>query len=284
MKAPLLSLALVLSTGSILTAAEVQRGASLEEVRATLGVPRGQLHVAGRQVLYYERGEVELQNGRLTRVALRSAEEHVLLVTREERLRGEREIRRAQLRAEGAALRERKLADPAFQAAPVAYQVAFWEDFARRYPEVSCVEPLTIARLRFNEQIEARRQREEQANRLTEMEERVAAAERQQVYYAVRSFSPRYERSHCQTTGLGPITYTFFDSPLPPYTTPSGNPAGNLTSPFFNVPVTHATLSGQSEPGWPRWEPVDQGPREDRSDRSHGRGFGAGAGLFRERM
>lgn len=264
--------ALVAASG--LVAAEIRSGASLEEVHATLGQPRGQLHVGGRQVLYYERGGVELQNGAVTQVNLRSPEEHAIRADREARQREEREARRAQIMAAGIALRDRKLADPAFQAAPVAYQVAFWDDFARSYPEVSCGEPLAIARLRLNEQLEARRQRDEQANRLAKIEERVAAAERQQVFYPVRSFSPYYERHHHRSAGLGPITYTFFDSALPPYSTPSGNPAGNLTGP---------ALPGQGGQGWPRWEPVDRGYREDRSDRSQGRTFGAGAGRFRER-
>src|SRR5438132_7472297 len=79
--------------------------------------------------------------------------------------RDERQARAAQMRAEGSALRERKLADLAFQAAPLAYQVAFWEDFSQRYPEVSCAEPLMIARLRLNEKQKERRWREALADR-----------------------------------------------------------------------------------------------------------------------
>jgi len=267
MKAPVLWFALALSTGSILPAAEVQPGASLEEVYATLGTPTGQLHRGGRHVLYYERGEIELQNGTLTRVALRSPEEHAIRVAREEQLRGEREARRALGLAEGTALRDRKLADASFQAAPVAYQVAFWEDFARRYPEVSCSEPLTIARLRLNEQIQDKLKWDKKENRLAEIEERYAAADRSPVYYPVRTYyTHSYRRHHGDSAGLGPITYTFFDTPLPPYTTPSGNPAGNPAS------------SEPDDQNWPRWE---QG---DHPGRQHGRSFAAGSHGFRERM
>ena len=90
MKAPALWFTLVLAGGTGLAAAEVRPGASLEEVRGTLGLPRGQVQVAGRQVLYYERGEVELQNGAVTRVALRSEEEHASLTARQERQLNER--------------------------------------------------------------------------------------------------------------------------------------------------------------------------------------------------
>jgi len=281
MKAPTLWFALVLTTGIAVTAAEVRRGASLEEVRDTLGQPRGQVHVAGRQVLYYERGEVELQEGAVTRVALRSEEEHAILTARQERQRDERDARRVQLIAEGSALRDRKLADPAFQAAPLAYQVAFWEDFVRRYPDVSCVEPLTIARLRLNAQFEDQRERDEQADRLSAIEERFAAAERRPVIYPLFTSSTYYSHRyhHHQPFGLGPITYTIYDSPLPSYTTPSGNPAGNLTGgSIFGMKSSNPALPRWSETEEPRWG------RGYRPERQSDRGFSAGARGFRGRI
>ena len=281
MKAPALWFALVIATASGLTAAEVRRGASLEEVRGTLGSPRGQVQVAGRQVLYYERGEVELQDGAVTRVALRSEMEHAILTARQERQRDEWEIRRAQMRVEGSALRDRKLADPAFLAAPLSYQVAFWEDFVQRYPEVSCVEPLTLARLRLNAQFEDLRRRDEQADRLAAIEERFAAADRRPVIYPLFSSSPYYSHRHHhhQPFGLGPITYTFYDTPQPPYTTPSGNPAGNLTggSIFNDVKPSNPALPRWGEQEDSRWD------RGNRSARQPGRGFTAGSRGFRGR-
>lgn len=280
MKAPALWFALVLATGTVLTAAEIRRGASLEEVRDTLGWPRGQVQVAGRQVLYYERGEVELQAGAVTRVALRSEEEHAILTARQERQLNERETRRLQQMAEGSALRDRKLADPAFLAAPLAFQVAYWEDFVRRYPEVSCVEPLTIARLRLNAQFEDQRERDEQADRLDAIEERFAAVERRPVIYPLFTSSPYYSHRHHhhQPFGLGPITYTIYDAPLPPYTTPSGNPAGNLTG---------GSIFGMkpSNPALPRWGDSEESrwSRGYRSDRPSGRGYTAGSRGFRGR-
>jgi len=180
-----------------------------------------------------------------------------------ERQRSEREARRAQIIAAGTALRDRKLLDATLLAAPVAYQVAFWEDFARRYPEVSCVEPLTIARLRLNEQLEEKRRHEVEASRLAEIEERLAAADRQREYYPVRTYSPYYGHRHYQSAGLGPFTYTFFDKPLPPYSTPSGNPAGNLTGPLINMPSTNPALPEWNEPSRPHRDREERGDHRD---------------------
>ena len=277
MKAPLLCLGFALSAGSVLASAELQRGASREEVRATLGVPSGQLLLGGRQVLYFERGEVELQNGSVTRVNLRSLEEHAILTAREQRMREDRDTRRAQSVAEGTALRDRKLADPTFLSAPVSYQVIFWEDFARRYPAVSCAEPLMIVRLRFNEQQEERRRSDERADRLAEREERFAV-EHQPVIYPLYTSSRRSRgHHHDQSFGLEPITYTFFDKTLPVYTSPSGNPAGSLSSGLFDPSVRNP--AGQNRGDRER----SRRDCEDYSRRSHGRGAAGGSGRFRER-
>jgi hypothetical protein len=275
MKAPVRWLVVAVTAGASLAAAEVRRGALLEEVRDTLGSPRGQVQVAGRRVLYYDRGEIELQDGTVTQVALRSEAEQSVLMARQERQRGEWESRRLQLMAEGTALRDRKLADPTFLAAPLSYQIAFWEDFVRRYPEVSCVEPLTIARLRLNEQMEEKRKREAETSRLAEIEERLAAADRRPMIHPLFTSSPYYSHRyhHHQPFGLGPITYTFYDKPLPPYTTPSGNPAGNLTGgSIFGMKPSNPALPRWTEPQEARWD------RRHRSDRQQpGRGFADGS-------
>ncbi len=277
MKVPIVCLGLALSNGSILASVEVQRGVSLEEVRFILGVPSGELLRGGRQVLYFERGEVELQNGTVTRVNLRSPAEHAILAAREERMREDRDVRRAQRVAEGTALRDRKLADSAFQVAPLSYQVAFWEDLARRYPEISCAEPLMIARVRLSEQQEERRRSDELADRLADREER-AAVERQPAMYPLYTYSHRSRgHHHDQSFGLEPVTYTIFDQPLPVYTTPSSNPAGSPNGGFFNPPARN--------PGGQKRDDRERSRQdcEDNSRRSHGHGAGGGSGRFRER-
>ena len=158
--------ACVLSASPFAMAAEVQTGDSRADVRNALGVPRGQAKIDGRQVLYFERGEVELVGDTVTRVALRSPEEQQALDASEARNREERATRQNQLLAEGAGLRDRKMADAHFNDAPLVYQVSYWENFTRAYPGVSVVEPLTIARLRLNEQLDAQRVHDEQAARI----------------------------------------------------------------------------------------------------------------------
>jgi hypothetical protein len=267
-------LALVISTGSVLMATDLQPGASLEEVRVALGMPSGQLLLGGRQVLYFERGEVELQKGMVTRVNLRSPEEHAILRARDERLRVEREASRGQMRAEGTVLRERKLADPAFQAAPLAYQVAFWEDFSRRYPEVSCTEPLMLARLRLSEQLEENRRREELVERQADREERITGEEWTGIFPLYTSAHRFRWHHHHQAFGREPVSYTLFDKPLPPYTTPSGNPAGNLFAPSAGNPVVQNGIDRE----------YARHDHENHAGRSHGRGPAGGGGRFRERL
>ena len=220
-----LSLFLLLSLPLVLTAAEVQRGDTLNEVRTVLGAPRGQVRAGDRLLLYYDRGEVQLQAGAVTRVALLSVADYDALQIRRAadavRFREENELRSARLGVEGEALKARKLADPSFQAAPVAYQVAFWEDFSRRYPGVSSSEQLTIARLRLAEQLEQKRSRDLQEERLADLEARVNEAEARasEVRYAT-AYPGRYYSSYGRSSGrssngLWPVEYHFADTQYP---------------------------------------------------------------------
>jgi hypothetical protein len=255
MKTRVICLAFALAT--MLPADEVRPGESLDRVRAVLGIPNGEVQLGDRVLLYYDRGSVELQEGRVTKVALRSEDEHALLLARETRLRAEREEQRARLLAEGTALKDRKLADGSFQSAPISQQIAFWEDFARRYPGVSVAEPLSIARLRLNERIAEQRRRDEELRRLDEIERRLAAAESEPVHYRVRTFPTYYgHRPHYREFGLGPITYTFYDAPLPAYVTP--------TTPVITPLVGDPAQPFRREYSPFRGEPGRQNLREDR--------------------
>src|SRR5579884_2000173 len=57
---------LLLAVPALALARDVHLGDSLEEVRSALGEPRGQARLDGRLVLFYDRGEVELVDGRVT--------------------------------------------------------------------------------------------------------------------------------------------------------------------------------------------------------------------------
>jgi len=284
MKAPVFSLALAVSMAPFLSAAEVEAGASLEEVRAVLGTPKGQAVTDERHVIYYERGEIELRDGRVVRVALRTPEEHAAQVARDERLRVEQEARRAQLVAEGTALRDRKLADASFLAAPVAFQVTFWENFARSYPGVSCAEPLTIARLRLNEQLEEKLRKNEEITRLAELEARDAAAEREKPVYYHIGYSPyRGGRGHdrYRPFGLGTVNYTYYDAPRPVYTTPTSP----VINPFSRDPAQperrdYRGDDSDSSPG--RWG--NGGRPEQRGHHGHRDWSGADSGHRRDKF
>jgi hypothetical protein len=254
MPAPRLALILVLAALPAV-ADEIRPGDSLADVKSALGPPRGQVNVDGRSVLYYERGEVELTNDSVTRIALRTPEEHAALAAREERQRAVREARRAQLVAEGIALRNQKLADPDFKSAPLAYQVSFWESFAAAYPGVSVLEPLTIARLKYGEQLAAKQAKEQELARAAAREERLAELDRDQRVYPLYTSSPYYRRYRhgYDPVSFGDISYNFFPSPLPPYTTPSGSPAGVLRSPVYNPPATNPALPDRDDDRNDRW-------------------------------
>lgn len=255
MKSPAFLALLTLSVP--LCAADPALGATFAEVRTALGLPKGLAQADDRQLLYYDRGQVELSGGRVSRVALRTIEAqaaHAAKVAADEaRIRGENEQRRARLKDEGEALKAAKLADDRFAAAPLAYQVSFWEDFARKYPGVDCREPLTIARLQLAEQLEEKRERAEQAARLAELEARLAESESRAsfVAYAGRGYGRRWRDRHDDRPfTVWPVEYRFYDSPQPYATSP--------TLPIMNLP----------QPA-PRAE-----ARHEHPGRGHGRGQG----------
>ncbi len=247
MKTPAFLALLALSVP--LCAADPAVGATFAEVRATLGLPKGLAKAGDRQLLYYDRGEVELRDGLVHRVTLRSSEAQEIhaakVAASEARLREESEQRRARLQGEGEAVKAAKLADARFHAAPLAYQVSFWEDFARRYPGVDGREPLVIARLQLAEQLEEKRERAEQAGRIAELEARLAAAETRVTYasYPWQGYSRRgRDRHDDRPYTLWPVTYRYYDSPQPYATSP--------TLPILNLPVvTTRTETRHGHPG-----------------------------------
>lgn len=247
---------LTLVAAPLAWASAVTPGVSLADVRGELGRPTGVMQIGERHLLYYPHGLVELVNERVTRVELRTPEEQAGLEQREARRRAEREERRMTVMAEGTALRDRKLADATFAAAPAAYQVAFWEDFARRYPEVSCVEPLTIARLKLGEELEKKSRAREDAQRIAELETRLAAAG-EGPFYGVR-YHGGY-RGYYHEFALWPVKYTYYDAPLPVYTTP--------TTPVINAFPNDPRSDDWRAPGREWSESWKDGRRNDWRDR-----------------
>lgn len=195
MKRKLYSLILVLSLPLAMGAREVAVGDSAVQVRETMGAPRGHLQLGERDVLYFDRGEVELNGGRVTRVGLRSLEEQTSFESKQAASVARADEIRNRVMEEGRALLAGKLSDPVFRATPYSYQVSFWENFSQRYPSVSAAEPLLIARARLAEQaakVEADRARAEQAQRIADLAERAARADARARNDYVYPFYPVY--------------------------------------------------------------------------------------------
>jgi hypothetical protein len=235
-------------------AAEVRPGNTLGEVRASLGIPRGEANLGDRQLLYYDRGEVELRAGSVTRVALLSDRE---FAAREARRAAESERVRAR-NAEGEALKARRLADADFRSAPPEYQLAYWENFIRRYPGVSCADQLALIRARLAEKIE------EGNLRQAETAARIAPAVMTYDYGYSYYFHRRY-----YTGGLGPFSYHFEEKPI-------SRIAGPVVPPVFNFGTRDVnTRRDARSPNRDSWGGDGLPPScDDRG--SHGRGHATG--------
>jgi len=239
-------------------AGEVKPGDAMIDVRLNLGAPRGEAHVGDREIFYYDRGEIEARAGIVTHTSLRSEAEQAALETKRSleatRLREEREIRQARLNAEGEELKARKLADASFRTSPLSYQVAFWEDFSRRYPTVASAEPLLEARIRLAGETEDKRKQLEQAQHLAELEARVTAAENdarenrlfdQQRLGAVRGYSPylsyssyRGSRDYCPRPEPLKSVTRLYEYPVPYATSPGMPPV----QPVYRKETTGSTI------------------------------------------
>ena len=214
--------ALLISIVPALSAGAVRLGDPLQTVKDELGAPRGQLDRGGRHVLYFDRGEVELRAGVVSRIALLSVEEfrtrEAARAAVDARSRAEMAERRAKLVEDGERIRAAKQIDPIFQAAPISYQVTFWQAFARHYPDVSCDEQLAILRARYAEQLEASRARLENEEKIASLEARIRANEAgDDIYstpYRIRTFG-YYGGSGRHPVAFWPIEYHFND-PLQP--------------------------------------------------------------------
>ncbi len=175
--------ALLLTAGTALADATdmVRVGDSLETVRAVLGRPDSFIGIGSRQVLHYERGKVELYDDRVVDVDLVSAEEAEArrLRREEEQFRLAQQLleRRLAQEAEGRALRDRQLTDTAFLGSPPSRRIAFWQDFARRYPDVALPPDYDQALREYRLERETARTQQLEDARLRSLEARVQEAE-----------------------------------------------------------------------------------------------------------
>jgi len=149
MKTALFAFLILLPPG--LLADEVKIGDSTEGVLSTMGTPRGRLRIADRERFCFDRGEIEVRNGTVTRVALRTLEAQAAYEAKSAADARRVQEEQARLAAAGEALKASKRTDAVFLATSPSYQVAFWDNFSRQYPGVPCNDELSVARARLAE-------------------------------------------------------------------------------------------------------------------------------------
>ncbi|HEY4302646.1 MAG TPA: hypothetical protein VGM73_17375 [Candidatus Didemnitutus sp.] len=173
----LAKLILLTGLGAAVAGAEVKVGDSLSDVRQSLGASRGDLKIKQREILYFERGTVELQNGVVTRSELMSDSDFAAFTAKKQAADARAAAERDRVIAEGEAVKARKLVDGTFSATPFSYQVAYWQNFAVHYPGVSVADELALARSRLADQLNRQAATEE---RLADLESRMDNAEAQE--------------------------------------------------------------------------------------------------------
>jgi hypothetical protein len=125
---------------SLLPAAEPEVGDGKAAVVRVLGQPKGEMLNSKKEVLYYSRGLVDLQLGKVTQVDLLSEAElaelkrQIALMEEIKELEAEadREARNDKGREELA----RILGDEVFETRPASVRLHVWEAFKARYPDV----------------------------------------------------------------------------------------------------------------------------------------------------
>lgn len=171
---------LCLGVAAAAPARSVEPGDSMETVRRELGPPHSYLRSEQRTVYHYDRGRVVFTNGIVAAAELKEPAAVVEERRRERQraaARAAAERRETERRTrEGLALRTRKRTDPQLQTAPPAEQVAFWRDFARRYPTVPAQAELDRALEQLARETQRREQERDQAD-LRALQRAVAEAQ-----------------------------------------------------------------------------------------------------------
>jgi hypothetical protein len=157
-----LAVLLLLAAPVLAHATDIHPGDSLATVQAALGAPRSQMQLGDKLVLIYDCGQVKLVDGKVVSTSFVSAEDLAAQQAQEKAAADQAAQLRAQHIAEGQALKAQVLADPRFNYVQPAQQVAFWQNFRLRYPEVSCDDEYKLAIAR--QQQFAAQQSAQQAN------------------------------------------------------------------------------------------------------------------------
>ncbi len=181
--------------------AGVSVGDAHDDVISRLGAPDGYIKTETVSWLYYERGTVKLQDGRVIDVELQSPEQWARQREREREAQARLQAERAEWHAarlrQGWELKQVRQSDPRFLAAPASEQVAFWRVFRSRYPEIAVHEEYALALERYQVEQERALREREQERRIRELEERVRRAEE-------RALARSYSGPHRTVYHAGP--------------------------------------------------------------------------------
>jgi hypothetical protein len=245
----ILAILLLLAAPVLAHAIDIHPGDSLADVQSTLGPPRGQAQLSDRLVLFYDRGQVQLVDGRVISLDFLSPEDFSALQAQRTADNARATQLRVQRITEGQALKARKLADPNFASAPPAYQLSFWQDFRLRYPEVPCNDEynLALARQQEHEQEVA-----DLEARVADAEDRAALAERDArlARYDTSVFSPFFfgdvrrdrfrEREICEHEPKNNDRDDRGHRTTAPATSPSFVPCNQNPLPTFLIPTVQS--------------------------------------------
>lgn len=167
--------------GVVASPGGVKVGDSYEAVLARLGQPEGYIKTDTMSWLYYDRGTVKLEEGRVVEAELVSAERAAERRLREREAWERQRIRQAELQEqrlrEGWALKQARRSDPRFLSMPGSDQADFWRDFQTRYPGVPVHEEYAQALERARNEHERALREREQEQRIADLEERLRRAE-----------------------------------------------------------------------------------------------------------
>lgn len=150
-------------------------GDTTTEVIAKLGKPQGSMSRGRYTTFYYDRGLVHFVNGRVQTAFLVSPEEAER--HKEERAKAEaaareqNEAQRQRLTEEGRAALVQSESDKTLAAKSAAERLAYWQDFARRYPYTDVSGQ--IAKAQGNVESDVNQQR--QSIEIQALKERIAA-------------------------------------------------------------------------------------------------------------
>ena len=168
-------LLVVLAIGS--AAEAVKLGDSRMDVVAELGAPAGFIRYSKEETLYYERGTIQLLNGRVANFEIITSEQLREKKAAEAQARAVQAAKaaelRAQLKTEGESVLAKLLADPDFVNASAAVQVTRWREFMKKYPDVP-VSEYYLPTLKRYEEDQAQQARDQ---RIADLEKRVQDAE-----------------------------------------------------------------------------------------------------------